>query len=188
MDALKYNPNSYDLYYNMGMTYVMLNDFNNAKICYQRAANINSLLYNAYYNLGQISMISGDLEEAEKYFSQCLLGEDVEADGYYKLSKIYMLNKDRENAIKFINIAIELDKEYIRIVNEEPIFIPIKSLIRYPVIDDEDIEPKETKLTKKEIKVKKHLEEIYQISGKLSYNEIKIRNEKANRKQKERDE
>ena len=42
-NALKYSPNNYDLYYNMGMVYTMLNDFQNAKVCYEKAATINSL-------------------------------------------------------------------------------------------------------------------------------------------------
>ena len=41
MDALKYNPVSYDLNYNLGMVYTLLNDFNNAKQCYEKAAEIN---------------------------------------------------------------------------------------------------------------------------------------------------
>ena len=49
MDALKYAPNNFELYYQMGMAYTMLNDFQNAKLCYQKAASINSALYNAYY-------------------------------------------------------------------------------------------------------------------------------------------
>src|SRR5699024_5511866 len=36
-DALKYNPLSYDFNYSLGMAYTMLNDFQNAKICYEKA-------------------------------------------------------------------------------------------------------------------------------------------------------
>ena len=43
-DMLKYYPNSYEAYYNMGMAYTLLTDFANAKLCYEKAANINSLL------------------------------------------------------------------------------------------------------------------------------------------------
>jgi len=51
--------------------YTMLNDFQNAKICYEKAATINTLLYNAYYSLGQINLIEMELDEAEKYFTKC---------------------------------------------------------------------------------------------------------------------
>ena len=37
-EALKYNPVSYEINYNLGIAYTMLNDFQNAKICYEKAA------------------------------------------------------------------------------------------------------------------------------------------------------
>ena len=35
LNALKYKPSDYDLYYNLGMTYTMLNDFQRAKEYYE---------------------------------------------------------------------------------------------------------------------------------------------------------
>ena len=49
LEALKYNPTSYELHYNLGIAYTMLNDFQSAKICYEKAAEINSLAYNAKF-------------------------------------------------------------------------------------------------------------------------------------------
>ena len=40
---------------------------------------------------------------------------------------------------------------------EDAVFIPIKGYIDYPNIDEEDIEPKKYKATKKEKQVRKHL-------------------------------
>ena len=79
MNALRYNPGNYDLYYNLGMVYTMVNDFQRAKEFYQKAAEINSLLYNAKLSLGQIALIAGDLDEAEKFFEESLKGKDVES-------------------------------------------------------------------------------------------------------------
>lgn len=174
IDSLRYYPNDYNIYYNMGMVYSMLNDFSNAKICYEKAATINSLLYNSYYNIAQINMIFGDLEEAEVYFQKSLIGEEIEPKAYYNLARIYMLRGEKENAINFINLAIELDNMYIKISNEEPIFIPIKSRIRFPIIDEEDIIPKKYDLSNNEIRTQMHLEDTYKIVGKLSYNELKV--------------
>lgn len=183
MESLRYNQDNYELYYNMGIVYTMLNDFKNAKTCYQKAATINSMLYKSYYNIGQISLIFNDLDEAEKYFTQSLLSEEVEAEGYYHLSKIYVLKGDKENAVRFANIAIELDKSFIKKIEEEPIFIPIKSNINIfeaslEQSDREQIERK--KLTPKEIKAQQHLDNTYNITKKLSNSEIKLKNEKEN--------
>lgn len=191
--ALRYSPNNYELYYSMGMAYTLLNDFANAKTCYEKAAIINTLLYNGYYNLGQISLIFGDLEEAEQYFMKSLQSEDVEPDAYYHLAKICMLKGDKENAIHYVNMAIELDSTFIKKANEEPIFIPIKSLIRFPIIDEEDIVPRKIKLTKRELKVKIYLEDTYSLVNKLGHNELRMfrrRTFKENEKriEKQRDE
>ena len=47
LEALKYNPTRYELYYGLGMTYTRLNDFQTAKEYYEKAAAINSMLYHA---------------------------------------------------------------------------------------------------------------------------------------------
>ena len=67
-EALKYNPENYDIYYNLGMVYTRLNDFKKAKEYYETAAQINSMLYNAKFNLGQIAMLYGDLRRSRKVF------------------------------------------------------------------------------------------------------------------------
>lgn len=185
MESLRYNQENYELYYNMGIVYTMLNDFKNAKTCYQKAATINSMLYKSYYNIGQISLIFNDLDEAEKYFTQSLLSEEVEAEGYYHLSKIYVLKGDKENAVRFANIAIELDKSFIKKIEEEPIFIPIKSNINIfeASLEQSDKEQSERKkLTPKEIKAQQHLDNTYNITKKLSNSEIKLKSEKENNK------
>lgn len=171
-NGLRHSPNNYELYYSMGMVYTMLNDFENAKICYEKAATINSLLYHAYYALGQINLIEMDLEEAEKYFYKAQEDKEQEPDAYYQLGKIYMLRGDHDNAVKFVNLAIELDNHYIKIANQEPIFIPVKSKFQMPIIDEEDIKNRETSYTEKEKKARKHLDKTYKIVGKLNVHKL----------------
>lgn len=188
-NGLKYSPNNYDLYYSMGMVYTLLNDFPNAKICYEKAATINSLLYHAYYNLGQINLIEMDLDEAEQYFTKCLENKEQEADAYYKLGKIYMLRGDHDTAVKFVNLAMELNHKYIKIANNEPIFIPIKSKLQMPIIDEEDIEIVKTSHTEREMKVIEHLDKTYKVVGKLNMHKLKPNkkqeHEKENTKERE---
>ena len=49
-EALKYNPTSYDLNYNLGIVYTMLNDFPNAKMYYEKASELNSIVHNTKYS------------------------------------------------------------------------------------------------------------------------------------------
>ncbi len=173
--GLKHSPNNYDLYYSMGIVYTMLNDFESAKLCYEKAATINSLCYHAYYALGQINLIEMDLDEAEKYFYKALEDKEQEPDSYYQLGKIYMLRGDHDNAVKFVNLAIELDNNYIKIANQEPIFIPVKSKFKMPIIDEEDIEKRKTSHTAKEKKAMKHMDKTYKLVGNLNLHKLKPR-------------
>ena len=178
-DALKYHPNDFDIYYNMGMVYTLLNDFKNAKDCYEKAATINTLLYNADYNIAMINLLYNDLDEAEKFFLKSLQEPEVEPGAYYHLAKISMLKGDKENAIKYINVAIELDAKMYEKADEEPVFIPIKSFIHYP--KEEDKEERKYNLTKKELKVQKHLEETGKLAGQLSNIDIDLKRKKDKR-------
>ena len=56
-EALRFNQVNYDLYYNLGIAYTMLNDFQNAKMSYEKAAQLNSLSYNSKYSLAQIAFL-----------------------------------------------------------------------------------------------------------------------------------
>lgn len=173
-DALKYNPFSFELNYNLGIAYTMLNDFQSAKIYYEKAAEINSLVYNSKYSLAEIALIYKELEEAEKYFMEALEDDELSADSYYELSKISMIKGDKDNAIKFANIAIDIDSSnVVPKIKKDPIFIPILARISIP-FNIEISEDKKNTLTAKEIKAKKHLEDMFDITRNLSYNDIKL--------------
>lgn len=174
-ECLRHHPNNFDVYYNMGMIYTMLNDFSSAKESYEKAAIINTLEYNTSYNIAMIELILGELEEAEAYFNKCLEDEELSPLAYYELAKIYMIKGNKETASQYLNLAIELDNNLYKKAMEETLFIPIKGYINYPSIDEEDIEPKDYKLSEKEIKIKKHFEETYKVVGKLNYREIGVR-------------
>ena len=174
-EVSKYHPNNYDVYYSMGMIYTMLNDFSTAKSCYEKAAIINTLEHNSDYNIAMIELILGELEESEKYFTRCIDDEILGALAYYQLAKIYMIKGDKDTAVQALNIAIDLDNNLYKKAVEDTVFIPIKGYINYPSIDEEDIEQKPSKASKKEKKVRKHLEDTYNLVGKLNYKEIGVR-------------
>ena len=159
--------------------------FKNAKICYEKAAAINTLLYNSYYNLAQINFIYNDLEEAEKCYMKSLESEELEPEAYYQLAKIYVIRGDKENAIKFLNVAIEIDAHIYKKAEAEPLFIPIKPYIHFPNL--EEVEPRKQTLTQKEKKAKKHLEETTKLVGKLSHNDQKIKKNRDKEKENQRE-
>ena len=109
------------------------------------------------------------------YFNKCLEDEELSPLAYYELAKIYMIRNNKETASQYLNLAIELDNNLYKKAMEETLFIPIKGYINYPSVDEEDIEPKQYKMSDKEKKVKEHLEETYKLVGKLNYREIGVR-------------
>lgn len=168
--ALKYDQNDYDIYYSMGIAYTRLNDFQNAKICYEKAAIINHELYYAKYNLGQIALIYRDIDTAEKYFTECLYSEDLEAMAYFELSKIYMLKGEKDRAITFVNKAIELDASFRQKADEEPILIPIKVYIALPT---QSVMANDKKKIKKKIALNiEYLDKTYHVVENLNLREL----------------
>lgn len=180
-EALRYNPLSFELNYNLGIAYTMLNDFQNAKICYERAADINSLAYNSKYSLAEIALIYKELEEAEKYFMEAVEDDELSADSYYELSKIAMIKGDKENAIRFANVAIDINSaKVVPKIKKDPIFIPIIARISIP-FNIEEIGGQISKLSEKEIKAKEHLENMFDITRNLSYDDIRLLKKDASR-------
>ena len=180
-DALKYNPLSFELNYNLGIAYTMLNDF-------QRAAEINSLSYNSKYSLAEIALIYKELEEAEKYFMEALDDEQLAADSYYELSKISMIKGEKDKAIQFANIAIDIDSaKVVPKIKKDPLFIPVISRISIPFnlrTNEEQI----NKLSEKEINAKEHLEDMFEITRNLSYDDIKLlKNETSGKTKKQKE-
>ena len=174
IEALKYSPTSYDLNYNLGIVYTMLNDFQNAKMYYEKAAELNSIVYNTKYSLAEIAMIYKELEEAEQYFLQVVDDEELGADAYLELAKISLIKNDKEQAIKYANVAIqESPKRIVDKIQKDTTFAIIFSKLSIPFnLEIEGEEEKTSKLTKKEIKAKKHLEEMVEITKKIGYNDL----------------
>lgn len=191
-DALRYNPFSFELNYNLGIAYTMLNDFQNAKICYEKAANINSLSYNSKYSLAEIALIYKELDEAEKYFMEALEEEQLSADSYYELSKISMIKGEKEKAIQFANIAIDINaSKVVPKIKKDPIFIPVIARISIPFNistseDDKELKENEGNFEEKEIIAKKHLEDMFEITRNLSYDDIKMLKTETSEKSKKR--
>ena len=188
-EGLKYNPTSYELNYNLGIAFTMLNDFQSAKIYYEKAAELNSLAYNTKYSLAEIAMIFKELEEAEQHFLEVLEVEngELEADSYYELAKINVIKGEKEKAINYANIAIEVDaKKIVPKIKNEDVFIPILAKINIPFnLDTIDEDRKGPKLSEREIMVKEHLEEMVDKTRKLGYNDIDILNRNKRKQQEE---
>ena len=179
LEAVNINPLDFDLNYNLGIAYTMINDFQSAKEYYDKAAEINELIYNCKYSLAEIALIYKELEKAEQLFMQTIDDEVLGADSYYELSKIYLIRGDKERAIQYANTAINLSpKKISEKIKKESIFIPILAKITIPfnLPENEDELTTNKKLTPKEIKAKEHLEEMFELTRQLGYYDILMTN------------
>ena len=165
LDALKYNPEIYELYYGLGMSYTRLNDFQTALEYYRRAAVINSMLYHARFNIAQINLITGELEKAENNFIECLQNKDTEPEAYYYLAIISLLKGEKERAVAYVNMAIELDSKIYNKVVKQEIFVPIIKEIRKT-----ENKKRRYKYTYRELLTKKHLEDTFYLIEKMKAN------------------
>ena len=165
MNGLRYNPADYELYYNLGMTFTRLNDFQKAKEYYKRAAIINSCLYNGQYNLALIAMIQRELDEAERHLQRALQEEELEPMIYFYLAQIALLKDEKEKALHYINLALELDKSLEEKISKQPLFLPIQDRIRIP---NEPSRKVKITLSKKERETNKYLEEMYNLVDSLN--------------------
>lgn len=109
--ALKVNPNSMSATYEMSLSYLYLNDYNNALKYSTRVINANfqPLLVDAYCVKSSALAELGKVNDAIK-----LLSEAIEKCGdeyllHYNLGLSYFKNKDTKSAITHLRKAIEID-------------------------------------------------------------------------------
>ena len=164
-EALKYNPKEYYLYYYLGMNYTRINDFNNAKECYKKAAVLNSIKDISNLNAGQIYLIFEDYDKAEEYFFKTIDSEDDEilANSYFYLSKIRLIQKNENQAIQYANLAIEFNPEIIKRMENDELFIPILGKLRLKGKDSIN-----TKISEKDKNIIEHLSKTFNIVETLT--------------------
>ena len=170
VQAIKYNPDKENLYYNLGIAYARTNEFSLAKECFLKTCEIDSNMYNSYYRLGQIALLYKDIEEAEQYFVQSMYGE-TENKSFYQLAKISMMKNDKQKAIMYLNKAAENSMEFFRKASDEPMFFSIKGQIIEPE-EGKDIEE-----SKKEKEISDYLDNTYTLTNLLD-KENKSKNNK----------
>lgn len=163
IQAIKYNEEDVESCYDLGLAYCYINQFPLAKKCFERVVSLDSSYSNAQYRLGQIALLYRDIENAEKYFLESIYGE-TEVKAYFQLAKIYMLKNNKDKAIMFINKAVYADNKYYKIIDEEPIFLPIKNQI----IKDEHEENNTIEETPKEKQISEYLDNTYDLTKYLN--------------------
>lgn len=163
--GIQYNELDYRIYYNLGMAYARINDFENSKSSYEKAIDLNNKLYMAYYNLGQIALLYDEKDKAEKYFSESLNIDYLKAKSLFQLSRINLIDKQNQNATELINQALEEDDKIIEDIDKEPLFVSIRREIN--TIGETKSKGQLDGISENEELVIKHLEQTYEIIRRM---------------------
>jgi len=170
-NSLKHYPENFETYYNLGICYARINDFDIARKCFQKVVELNEGMYKAYFKLGQIALLYRDFDIAEENFIRSLSGEK-EAQAYFELAKINMMKNQKIKAILDLNKLLKIDTSYYKKIQKEPVFFSIKQTIPKPEIE---VEPnyKDTEIEKD---IEEYLKDTYNLTKILNGKEDKLKN------------
>ena len=104
---LKYFPNDAELYYNLGIVYEKLKDFNSAKDAYQKAIEI-SPQEDFYYNLGDVLVELKDWDSAINAFNKVLETDKKDGNCYFNLGICYFNKNEKNLALDAFQKAVAL--------------------------------------------------------------------------------
>ena len=124
--AIEIAPKSSQAWYAKGGYYQNHSKYEQAKYCYRRIIEFDSLYFDAFYNQGYIQLtIDKDYDSAIYFFEKSVEIDSVSARGYNNLGLSQEYKGDIENAIKNYKKALKIDPEFelakknLRIVNNK---------------------------------------------------------------------
>ena len=112
-NALRIDPKSSEIYYDMGKFYQDMNKPKLATETYKKLLSFNPKEKNAIYNLGAIELyFNKNIEAAKKCFSDAIFTDPNYAEAYFGRGVCYDQQKDYKNAKADYEMAIQLKPNY----------------------------------------------------------------------------
>ena len=115
---LSQNPEDEIAWYNMGVSYAILEEYEEAVECYEKAVKINAKYYNAWNNLGASY---NNLKEYKKAIECCKKAIKINPQGYrawFNLGDAYAALEKYEEAIDCYKEGIKIKPDKYRIISE----------------------------------------------------------------------
>ncbi len=107
-------PNNSDAYYYLGMTYIDLDEHQNAKEIFLKTLEFSIAYTGIYLNLGLIAESEGEYEEAIGYFEKELEIDSDSVAAYQRLGELYSnYNADFGRAVEALKRALELQPNHV---------------------------------------------------------------------------
>lgn len=119
--AIELAPEFYAARNNLGLAYMVKQDFGNAQAQFEKVIGINPADTEAYFNLGNILLLTNHLPEAGRVVQQGLQRQPDSAFGKFLLGSIYSRTGNRQDAEKLFGECLQLDpgmsKAHLGLVN-----------------------------------------------------------------------
>lgn len=109
ISTLKFSPDSYRVYNNLGDVYIKEQNFQKAIENFEMSFKVYPLYADAMHNLGVVYIMLNDFENAKKYMEMAINTNPNLASAYEKMGVIYYETGQNEDAMKFTIKALQLD-------------------------------------------------------------------------------
>ena len=110
--AITLNPNSPEVFYNLGLSFHNDGNFKSALLSYREAIKLKPNYAEAHCNLGMSFYELGDFEEALVCYQKAIEIDPKYAGAYYNLGNIYREKENWSLAIDNYNRAIDIKPDY----------------------------------------------------------------------------
>ncbi len=121
LKAVELDPGSAQANYQLGLVYVKLNDFENAKKTYQIVTELNPTSADAFFNLGYVHAVTKNYSKAEEMYKRVVeLAPSYLDEALYNLALVQDKEGKREQCIANLQKALSVNpenqvaKEYLR--------------------------------------------------------------------------
>jgi uncharacterized protein (TIGR02466 family) len=110
--ALKLQPNTPDLWFNLGIALTQINQLNEAAEAYRQATRVNPQFFEAHGNLGTILQRQGKLDEAIASYEAGLKINPQDARGFFNLGTVLRDKGQLGDAVNAYQQALKLFSNY----------------------------------------------------------------------------
>lgn len=111
-EALQYDQNNADIFYNLGKAYAELSQLDLAKEHFQKALEASPGDALSAYELGLLEDQQGDIDKAIEYYLLALSINHHHAQSAFGLGSLYGVKGDMQQAVDYLTIAIQIDPDY----------------------------------------------------------------------------
>lgn len=111
--ALKYTSDEADVLAMIGMEYLFLDNFDNARLNFAKCLEVDFEDYSSLYNVVYCYDMEGKHEEAIDYLNEYVNKDPYSEVAWHQLGRQYFVLNDYENALRAFDYAVLIDEQFV---------------------------------------------------------------------------